>query len=349
MLRSMAACQPGFLAFKKTARCALAAALLAGVGLACAAAAEPREESEFGTNPGNLRMFSYVPAGLAPGAPLIVALHGCKQRAATFARDSGWIAVADRLRAALLLPEQKGLPSYLYDIYLLPGVVKGFGANNQNACFNWFEPEDTTRDRGEAASINQMIDTMTARHPVDRSRIYVVGLSAGGAMTAAMLAAYPERFAGGAIVAGVPYRCADTVFRALRCMDPGVDETPAEWRRRVGDAAGSHIPRVSIWHGDADTRVVPRNRQELVEQWTAVHDIPATPARREQIGVITREVYVDATGGTPVESVLVAGLGHAFPIRTGPPSCGQPGDFVAAVGVCAAEEIARFWGLTGGN
>jgi len=70
-----------------------------------------------------------------------------------------------------------------------------FGANNQNACFNWFEPEDTARDRGEALSIRQMIDAMVARHFVDPSRVYIVGLSAGGAMTAAMLAAYPERFA----------------------------------------------------------------------------------------------------------------------------------------------------------
>ena len=66
-----------------------------------------------------------------------------------------------------------------------------------------------------------MIDAMIARHSVDRSRVYVVGLSAGGAMAAAMLAAYPERFAGGAIVAGVPYGCANTVDEALRCMNPG--------------------------------------------------------------------------------------------------------------------------------
>ena len=84
-----------------------------------------------------------------------------------------------------------------------------------------FQPEDTARDRGEALSIRQMIDAMIARHSVDRSRVYVVGLSAGGAMAAALLAAYPERFAGGAIVAGVPYGCANTVGEALRCMSPG--------------------------------------------------------------------------------------------------------------------------------
>jgi hypothetical protein len=76
--------------------------------------------------------------------------YGCKERAPTFARDAGWIAVADSSKFALLLPEQKGLPSYFHDVYIFSmdrGVV---GANNQNACFNWFEPTDTARDRGEA-------------------------------------------------------------------------------------------------------------------------------------------------------------------------------------------------------
>ena len=340
------------LTLRRNLRRALAAALLALGALAGAAAAQPQEETAFGSNPGNLRMFSYVPAGLAPTAPMIVVLHGCKQKAATFARDAGWLALADSAKLALLLPEQKGLPSYLYDIWGVTWLVPWFGANNQNACFNWYEPEDTARDRGEALSIRQMIDTMVERHAVDRSRVYVVGLSAGAAMTAVMLAAYPERFAGGAIVAGVPYRCADDVLKALQCMSPGIDQTPAEWRRRVREAGGVEgpVPLVSIWHGDADTRVVPRNRQELVEQWTAVHGLPATPTRTDRNGRVTRYSYTDSAGVTQVESVLVEGLAHAFPIRTdGGPPCGQPGDYVVAAGVCAAREISRFWGLSDGN
>jgi poly(hydroxyalkanoate) depolymerase family esterase len=256
-------------------------------------AAEPHQETRFGSNPGDLRMFSYVPAHLAPGAPLIVVLHGCKQKAVTFASDSGWLALADRSRAALLLPEQKGLPSYLYDAYLMPGVAKLWGANNQNACFNWFEPDDTARDRGEALSIRQMIDAMVERHSVDGSRVYIVGLSAGGAMTAAMLAAYPERFAAGAIVAGVPYGCADSVTKALQCMNPGINQSPAEWRRRVREVAGGErrIPPVSIWHGTADGRVVLHNWHELVEQWTAVHDVSTKPVRGERNGPVTRNLY----------------------------------------------------------
>ena len=319
--------------------------------LVTASAAEPREETGFGSNPGNLRMFSYVPAGLKTPAALIAVLHGCKQRATTFARDAGWVDFAESAKVMLLLPEQKGLNRYLYDVSWVAPWAALLGANNQNACFNWFEPGDTARDRGEALSIAQMVGAMIAKYPVDQSRVYIVGLSAGGAMTAAMLASYPERFAGGAIVAGLPYGCADTVIRALHCMKPGVDRRPEEWRRALGATSGSktRYPPVSIWHGDADERVVPRNRIELVEQWTAAHGLtgvaPRSPPTNE---ILTREIYTDTIGTPKVESVVIKGLGHAFPIRTGAGSpCGRPGDFVVDVQVCAVTEIARFWDLAG--
>jgi poly(3-hydroxybutyrate) depolymerase len=155
--------------------------------LAGAGAAEPREEAAFGSNPGNLRMFSYVPENVKPSAPLIVVLHGCKQKAGTFARDAGWLALADSAGLALLMPEQKGACQVIcYDFYVFSRVTAMFGANNQNACFNWFEPEDIKRDNGEALSIRQMIDAMVQRNSVDPKRVYFVGLSAGGAMAAAV-------------------------------------------------------------------------------------------------------------------------------------------------------------------
>jgi poly(3-hydroxybutyrate) depolymerase len=133
-------------------------------------------------------------------------------------------------------------------------------------------------------------------------------------------------------------------------MHPGIDQSPDEWRRRVrGGATGlyARAPPVSIWHGSDDDRVAQRNFQELVEQWTAVHGIPAIPTRRERTEFLMREVYTDGAF-TRVESVLVANLGHAFPIRNdGTSACGQAGDFVISVGVCAAAEISRFWGLRG--
>jgi poly(hydroxyalkanoate) depolymerase family esterase len=308
-------------------------------------AAEPREDKRFGSNPGNLRMFSYVPDGFPARAALIVVLHGCKQNAVDFARDAGWLALADDMDVALLLPQQKGLPPRFHDAYVPPFVVASWGANNQNGCFNWFDPKDNARDQGEVLSIRQMIDTMISRHALDRARVFIAGFSAGGAMTAAMLAAYPDLFAGGAIVSGIAYRCAATVSQALRCMNPGVDRSAAEWRREVAVGA-RQFPPVSIWQGSADKRVVPENQRELVEQWTAVHGIADPAGRTESSSKLKRSVYTDAAGVVRVESVLVDGLEHAFPIETGGAApCGQPGDFVIAAGVCAAREIGRFFGV----
>ena len=74
-------------------------------------------------------------------------LHGCKQKAATFARDAGWLDLAESAKLTLLLPEQKGLNPFWYDVAWVAPLAAFLGANNQNACFNWFEPGDTARDR----------------------------------------------------------------------------------------------------------------------------------------------------------------------------------------------------------
>lgn len=337
------------MAVLRTRALALAVALAAVVAIAGARAAEPREESGFGSNPGNLRMFSYVPDGLPASAPLVVVLHGCKQKAATFARDTGFIALADSGKFALLMPEQKGLPPLWYD-YAWPGLMIFFGANNPNACFNWFEPGDIARDQGEALSIRQMIDTMIARYSLDPARVYITGLSAGGAMTAVMLSLYPERFAGGAVVAGIPSGCADTVSEAFQCMKPGLDLTPEEWKRRANVGSATRLPLVGIWHGDGDQTVAVRNRQELVDQWTALHGLPPVPTRSDTLGPARRDIFVGAGDVTRVESVTIPNFAHAFPIaEEAGASCGKRGDFVMPAGICAAREIARFWGLVAGN
>src|SRR5690349_15782161 len=195
-------------------------------------------------------MFKFVPDGLPNGAPLVVVLHGCGQSAAAFANSTGWTALAERWGFALLAPEQRPF-------------------NNHGGCFNWFEPGDIERDRGEAASIRQMVGRMIVDHAIDPRRIYVTGLSAGGAMAVALLATYPDVFAGGGIVAGLPYKSAIGMREALGTMFRGRTKEPAEWGDLVRNAS-NHAgpwPIVSIWQGTSDKTVAAKNAIELANQW----------------------------------------------------------------------------------
>jgi len=166
------------------------------------------------SNPGNLRARFYVPGGLKRGAPLVVVLHGCTQNAAVYDHGSGWSTLADHHGFALLFPEQRR-------------------DNNPMLCFNWFSGGDTRRGIGEAASIAAMIEAMKRSHDVDPDRIFVTGLSAGGAMASVMLATYPDVFAAGAILAGVAYGCADSVQDAFDCMAGREAPDSAELARQV--------------------------------------------------------------------------------------------------------------------
>ena len=288
------------------------------------------EVTGFGSNPGNLRMFKYVPSGLSTNAPLVVALHGCSQTAANYDAETGWQLFADRFRFALLLPQQQS-------------------ANNSSGCFNWFETVDTTRGQGEALSIKQMVDRMIVDHGTAASRVYITGLSAGGAMTSTMLAAYPDVFAGGAIIAGIPHRCATSQSAAFSCMNPGSNLTPAQWgdKVRASSTWTGSWPIVSIWHGDGDFVVRPMNLTESMEQWTNVHGIDQTPEVSDTVGGFPHKVYKTAAGQTRVETYTITGMGHGTPVDpgAGATQCGTAGAYILDVNLCSSYYIARFFGL----
>lgn len=289
-----------------------------------------REIAGFGSNPGNLRMLTYVPDDLPEGAGLVVVLHGCTQTATSYDTATGWSTLADRHGFALLLPEQRR-------------------SNNPLRCFNWFRQQDYLRDGGEAESIRQMIERMIAERGIDRSRIFVTGLSAGGAMTSVMLATHPELFAGGAIVAGVPYRCANGLQEGFDVIFQGRALSELEWGEKVraASAHGGPWPRVQVWHGDADSTVKPMNGEEVVKQWRDVHGLSAEPAHEEQIGPHRRRVWRDADGRDLVVHYSVSGMAHGQAIDPdGIDGCGRPAPFIIDAGISSPTHIARSWGLT---
>ena len=307
-------------------------ALAAGIALAESGRLEPLE---FAGNPGLLGAYVYIPRRLAEHPALVVAIHGCAQQAADFDDETGWAALAEEAGFMLLLPEQSPY-------------------NNPARCFNWFLPIDSRRNHGEAESIRHMVETLLARYPIDRNRLFVTGLSAGGGLTSIMLATHPDLFAGGAVLGGVPYGCAANAFQAMSCMQWGnrLVRGPQAWADKVRRAAPpgtNRWPRVMVWHDAGDRVVNPYNALSSMQQWTAVQGIDQIPEVDERIGPHHRRVYEDAEGRYLVELWITERVGHATPIdeETG---CGHDDparqtDFVSNAEICATRQIARFWGL----
>lgn len=289
------------------------------------------EITDFGTNPGELRMFSFVPENLTRAPALVVVLHGCGQTAAGYDFGTGWSMLARRYGFALLMPEQRG-------------------GNNANTCFNWFNPGDVARGRGEAGSIRQMIARMVADHGVDPRRIFITGLSAGGAMTSVMLAAYPDVFAGGAIIAGLPFGIASNVREALG----GMMQPTSRAADKLGDLvrkATKHKgpwPKISVWHGSADRTVNPGNADEIVKQWLDVHGLPSEPMSTGEVDGHPRAVWWNADGETVVESYTITDMAHGTPLGLSGTDevYGAEGAFLIEAGISSSYHIANFFGLT---
>jgi len=289
-----------------------------------------REILDFGSNPGNLRMFGYRPSNLADSPALVVVLHGCTQSAAGYDLGAGWSTLADRYGFALLLPEQQR-------------------SNNPNGCFNWFQPAHSRRDQGEPLSIRQMIEKSVVDHGIDRRRIFITGLSAGGAMTSNMLACYPEVFAGGAIVAGLPYGAATTMQQAFQSMHQSPTRPAREWGDLVRKASPHRgpWPRVSVWHGNADKTVIPSNAQEILKQWTEVHGLPLSPSVTTRIDGFPRDVWIGEAGDELIEAYTITNMAHGTPLAIGEAegACGAPGPFLLPVGISSSYHIAKFFGI----
>ncbi|MBC7434306.1 MAG: PHB depolymerase family esterase [Rubritepida sp.] len=283
-------------------------------------------------NPASLSMQYYRPPLMQPGAPLVVLLHGCRQHPARYAADSGWLTLAQRHGFALLLPGQ-------------------VGRNNSMGCFSWFDPAAVAPQGGEAASILAMIDAMITQHGIDRRQVFISGLSAG-AMAVALLAVAPGVFAGGGIIAGLPFGAAGSVSDALRAMrDPGPAGGPA-WGDKVRAAAPAPArpPPVSIWHGTTDRTVAAGNAEALEAQWADVQGLDPTRMVIQPFGARACRLWHDEAGGrVRLRRWTIAGLGHGTPIS---PNAPEPDRRLGAVSRFMLESeigstwlMARDWGL----
>ena len=319
---------------------------------------------DFGDNPGNLNAYVYVPANLPPHAPLVVALHGCSQQARDFDNETGFTAAADAHKFVVLLPEQRS-------------------DNNLGRCFNFFEKADSIGSAGEAGSIRNMIMYALSAYGLDEERVFVAGLSAGGSMTSVMLANFPDLFAGGAVIAGVPYLCATPSWWEWTIFNPNVwtrlwwhsnvgfamsncgvslegslfalsvdDRSPSEWGDFVRGASSyaGPWPKVSLWQGTDDVIVDPDNLDELTEQWADVHGIASSltsPSSSQTVAPgVVRETFADSADRQVIERYRLEHFGHAFPVDPdGAPSCGIAANYIEDANICAVSHIVAFWGL----
>lgn len=295
-------------------------------------ASSPLEEvTGFGDNPGALRMFSFVPTQLQKPRALVVVLHGCGQTAAAYDLGAGWSTLAKHYGFALLMPEQQRI-------------------NNGNTCFNWFNPEDTVRGSGEAQSVREMVAHMVTAHRIDSRRIFITGLSAGGGMTSVMLATYPEVFAAGAVIAGLPYGIASNLREAL----DGMFHSPARPARELGDLVRNASdyrgpwPKMSVWHGSADRTVNPGNANEIVKQWLDLHDLPDVPMAETNVDGYPRQAWWNKDGETLVESYAITDMAHGTPLglADNDQRYGVEGAFLIEAGISSSYHIAKFFGLT---
>jgi hypothetical protein len=164
-----------------------------------------------------------------------------------------------------------------------------------------------------------------------------------------LLATYPEVFAGGAVVAGLPYGCAASAKEAYAAMftERMLSACARGDRVRAASKHRGPWPKISVWHGTADPIVRPCNGEDVIRQWTDLHGLPTHPSREERIAGHIRRLWLGADGNPRIEALSLTGMAHAVPLglSTEADAYGAVGPFFVDVGICSTQRIAHFWGL----
>jgi poly(hydroxyalkanoate) depolymerase family esterase len=273
------------------------------------------EEQRHAGPAGTIDFMLYRPASEAPGMPLVVMLHGCTQSPEDFARGTGMNRLADELGFLVAYPRQTR-------------------AANMQKCWNWFRPGDQVRDHGEPALIAGLTRDIITQEHADAARVYVAGLSAGGAAAAIMADAYPDLFAAVGVHSGLACGAARDLPSALSAMRQGAA------RSTGARADGARFVPVITFHGDRDTTVSEANARDIVRTATVATGEPvAVTVEQGEAGGrrYTRALSRDAGNRVLIEQWTIAGAGHAW-------SGGDPaGSYADAAGPDASRAMLRFF------
>ncbi|MCG9697732.1 PHB depolymerase family esterase [Shewanella sp. Isolate11] len=280
--------------------------------------------SDFGENPGELTADYFVPENYNHQA-LVVLLHGCVQQGITLANDSGLTSLAQQHHFAILAPQQ----SY---------------ENNVKACFNWFSNQDTQLDSGEMLSIHNMISA--AQQRLEAKQVYLVGLSAGGAMASALLLNYPQQFQAGAIIAGLTYPCADNLTKAISCMKSGPSYSIQELVTHAKDLHPQQQswPSLSIWTGTKDLVVNPVNSERLALHWAELTQAKPVANSNPRSGIHTR-TWESRTTATQISLTEIDNMGHGIAVNPDIQNGGIEAPFLLKTPISTMVEIIKNWNI----
>jgi poly(hydroxyalkanoate) depolymerase family esterase len=267
------------------------------------------------TNPAGSRRFRlYVPSGYQRQAvPLIVMLHGCTQSPEDFAAGTQMNTVAEEHTCLVLYPEQSA-------------------AANASKCWNWFRPSDQQRGRGEPSLIAGMTRQVMSDYSVDPDRVYIAGLSAGGAAAAIMAMTYPDLYAAVGVHSGIACGAARDLPSAFAAMRQGTEGVP------LIEGNGRIVPTI-VFHGDCDTTVHPSNGDHVIAQSRLATSLQTHMQRGSAVGghVYTKTLYTNDAGQALLERWEIHGCGHAW-------SGGSPaGTYTDPRGPDATREMVRFF------
>jgi poly(hydroxyalkanoate) depolymerase family esterase len=247
----------------------------------------------------------YLPTGSSRRGtmPLAVMLHGCQQDPLSFAEGTRMNLLAEEYGCAVLYPEQSK-------------------RSNPLLCWNWFEPTSLA-GQGEAALLARLIHQVTLRRPIDPQRVYVAGMSAGGAMACLLAVRHSRLFAACAIHSGLMYGAANSPAQALAAMRSGPSPASVDKSRRlVRETNESAIVPTLVIHGDRDTTVNPVNADQIIEQLKLRAEDLVDPSaglllmsevrRVESGGRPYRQQDWTQQGRIVLRKMVVEGLGHAW-------------------------------------